>query len=411
MNRIFVLMLGLILAATCRAQEETLTYGSSSFSLVKDESMLFDGDKIIVVGQKYQDPTYLFALGEKDKDHNNFGAVVVKKKDDNTLSLDVVPTILTLVKQDNCWLLKYEDEYLYPGEYDKKFNDNNWLKTKSVYSDDCSVAIFVDKTNCVIAEFFKSKRKSKVLGFYTQNKVNGVFACYASDKQIRFYVQRTTNTLDEQDDNISSAIKTGVQNISVKRAFHKGGWNTWCMPFDISLSKLKTVLGDGTEVSEFKSVSDGVMQFYPVTGGLKAGTPYLVKPENEVENPLFESVYVVENQPSDVTVGGYSFCGTFTPYELKGDGTELFLNSKNVLAKPSVKSNKMRGLRAYFRIENPQSAAKVCFMDTPTAIGEVKTAQIQTSTVYNMLGQKLNINKENLPKGMYIINGKKLYKK
>lgn len=119
---------------------------------------------------------------------------------------------------------------------------------------------------------------------------------------------------------------------------------------------------------------------------------------------------MVENtEPTSVTVDGYSFCGTFAPYELKDN--ELFLNSKNVLAKPSATSKKMRGLRAYFRIDNPQSNAKVAFMDTPTGIGEIKTGKKQTTGVYNMLGQKLCQNVEDLPEGMYIINGKKLYKK
>lgn len=289
MNKIFVLMLGLMLATTCRAQEETLTYGSSCYSLVKDESMLLDGDKVVLVGQNTSKTTKL-AFGKQYT--NNFGAVVAEKTDDNTLSLKNAPTVLTLSKNDNSWVLKYGNQYLYPGVYSASDSDRdknaNWLKTKSVYSDDCLVTISIDKDNefFASAEFINTKRKSNILGFYTQGTKDGNFSCYAessiSNKHIWFYVQRSTNTLDEKDDNISDAIKAGVQNVSVKRAFHKGGWNTWCMPFDISLGRLKAVLGNTTEVSEFKSVKDGVMQFYPVTDVLKAGTPYLVKPENEV---------------------------------------------------------------------------------------------------------------------------------
>lgn len=414
----FVVLLSLICSMECVAENEAENdVETKRFYLVSDESQLYEGDEIVIVGRKVDNKSIYMAMSEKNT--SNYGAEPISLNDDETITPDEKTRILVLQKKKGYWCLKDGGDFLYCGST----TSSGSLKAESSSSNDSylSFSFLSDKT--IIAEFYKSKIKSELknkrfIGCYTHNSDYGYINCYdeatALTYPIWFYVFRSTSTLDEKDDKVSASIKPGAQNISVNRAFHKGGWNTWCMPFDISVNALKKVFGDATEVSEFKAVKNenGMMQFCPVAETLFAGTPYLVKPEKEVENPMFESVYVADGvEPKDVTIDGYSFCGTFAPYTMADNGTELFLNSKNLLAKPSANSSKMRGFRAYFKIKNPQNEAKVGFVDTPTGVGEIKMDKPCARGVYNLYGQKLQQNIESLPHGIYIINGNKLYKK
>lgn len=416
----FVALFSMMLSTECFAENDASNdLETKRFYLVSDESQLYDGDEIVIVGRKVENSIVYFAMFERNAD--NYGAKPIVLNDDGTLTPDEKTIILTLHRTDKnkSWILKDGGVFL----YNASTNTSRKLQTQSSENDNSYLSFsFSSKDNAVIAEFYKSKKGTvlkakRFIGCYTSSNY-GYVNCYDEsvipNYPIWFYVLRSTNTLDEKDDNLLAEIKTGAQNLSVNRAFHKGGWNTWCMPFDISVNALKKVFGDATEVSEFKAVKNenGMMQFCPVAETLSAGTPYLVKPANEVENPMFESVYVANGvEPKDVTIDGYSFCGTFAPYTMADNGTELFLNSKNLLAKPSANSRKMRGFRAYFKIKNPQNEAKVGFVDTPTGVGEIKMDKPCARGVYNLYGQKLQQNIESLPHGIYIINGNKLYKK
>ena len=411
----FVALFSMMLSTECFAENDASNdLETKRFYLVSDESQLYDGDEIVIVGRKVTTNSVLF-LALTEKNTSSYGAEPIVLNDDGTLTSNEKTKILILQRKGNSWILKDGDVFLYNASTDTKRK----LQAKSSIDNDSYLSFsFTSTDNSIIAEFYKSKMTKRFMGCQTDVQDYGYINCYEesviNSKPIWFYVLRSTNTLDEKDDNVSASIKTGAQNITVNRAFHKGGWNTWCMPFDISVNALKKVFGDATEVSEFKAVKNenGMMQFCPVAETLSAGTPYLVKPEKEVENPMFESVYVANGvEPKDVTIDGYSFCGTFAPYTMADNGTELFLNSKNLLAKPSANSRKMRGFRAYFKIKNPQNEAKVGFVDTPTGIGEIKTDKPCAGGVYNLYGQKLQQNIESLPHGIYIINENKLYKK
>ena len=163
--------------------------------------------------------------------------------------------ILTLERNDY-WSLKDGNEYLYSSS-----NSYNYLKSKKKKDADCYLSFkFSTEDKSVFAEFFNSGVTHNILGCNANNETQyGIVSCYSKDsypnKHIWFYVHRTTNNLNENVENIQSSLVAGVQNVSVTRTFHKGGWNTWCMPFDVSQEKLKAVLGCETVVSEYKSVS------------------------------------------------------------------------------------------------------------------------------------------------------------
>ena len=82
------------------------------------------------------------------------------------------------------------------------------------------------------------------------------------------------------------------------RTFKAGIWNTFCMPFDLSMDQMKTVFGEGVEVvsHDGMDIDAKTMLFAPIEGEtLYAATPYLVKfTGSDVVNPTFKDVIITQ---------------------------------------------------------------------------------------------------------------------
>ena len=177
-------------------------------------------------------------------------------------------------------------------------------------------------------------------------------------------------------------------------------WNTFCVPFDVDASQVKSVFGTDAEIREFSSVRNSTLLFTK-TDHLEAGKAYLIKAD--VESPKFMDVTISKTAPIEQTIQGYSFIGTFESYEMKTDGTELFFCSEDKLYKPMESDKVIYGFRAFVRTW--QTGAKICFVDQTTKIGKIKSDLTKNNAVYSISG--LGINNENLPRGLYIQSGKK----
>ena len=90
-----------------------------------------------------------------------------------------------------------------------------------------------------------------------------------------------------------------ITDVQVKdRTFKAGIWNTFCMPFDLSMEQMKTVFGEGVEVvsHDGMDIDAKTMLFAPIEGEtLYAATPYLVKfTGSDVVNPTFKEVIITQ---------------------------------------------------------------------------------------------------------------------
>ncbi len=83
-----------------------------------------------------------------------------------------------------------------------------------------------------------------------------------------------------------------------ERTFKVGTWNTFCMPFDLSIEQMKTVFGNDVEIVKHVGMDTDAktMLFAPIGGGtLYAATPYLVKFTGaDVVNPTFKDVIITQ---------------------------------------------------------------------------------------------------------------------
>lgn len=220
--------------------------------------------------------------------------------------------------------------------------------------------------------------------------------------------------VDEQQQNV--AADGWSTNVVMRRPFVSGTWNTMCLPFNLTAQEIEYMFGEGTVVEEFNGVTrnEGKMtlNFKKVRRTITAGKPYLVKPTRDVTVPFaFLNKYPIQNAQT-VTYDGCSFVGTFAPIQLKADGTQLFVGSGNKLYRPSASSAKMKGLRAYFDInQSDASLVKAIAFDQDEAMGieNIMADDMNADNrIFTVSGQYIGTDRTNLSRGIYVIGGKKV---
>ena len=209
------------------------------------------------------------------------------------------------------------------------------------------------------------------------------------------------------------------------------GWTTICLPFDVT-----TIKADGKAIDWFKSSSDKGKDFwlaefesdgassvtFDYTSQLKAYTPYIIA----VPGSQWGSEY-------DLTGKTLTFSGTNATIKSAPKATVSGSNFKfsGALNKQSLtdvyalnaEGNKFEGgnstvdaFRAYFAPGTVSYAPKsfdIVFGDGgATGISTVTSQTEIPAIVYDLTGKKVGIATEidQLPRGIYIVNGKKIIK-
>lgn len=143
-----------------------------------------------------------------------------------------------------------------------------------------------------------------------------------------------------------------------------------------------------------------------------AGKPYLIKPTESATTLVFKGVTIKNVDELDRMVGDkYKMCGVFGKYEMNTNGSELFLTTNGKFAVPASATNVMRGFRAYFLVPNNTAGAALNLsFGEATGIDGVAADAEKNVKVYNVNGQYVGTSLDALPKGLYIVGGKKVLK-
>ena len=259
-------------------------------------------------------------------------------------------------------------------------------------------------------------------------------------------------TLDDTKD-YSALIKKNV-DVTLKRTFYKNYWNAICLPYSINRRQIEEVFGDGTMVVLMKNIDTSnkkVMFIEHANQDIIAGYPYLIFPTNKTDNdkkdhsvinsittratfgeadsPLFSvgtdgNTYpFTEPMQSDALV----FKGTFINTTLN-EGSYVVTN-KGVLSRIPKNGMNIRPYRSYIYFNRVNANAKAISLQNMNVNGfendEDNTTGIEnllfesgilthSADVYSIDGQLVRskaLNFNGLPKGVYIVNGKKYVKK
>lgn len=249
---------------------------------------------------------------------------------------------------------------------------------------------------------------------------------------------------------------TDAKNVDVtlKRTFYKNYWNAICLPYSINRRQIEEVFGDGTMVvlmNYIDTSSKKVMFIEHANQDIIAGYPYLIFPTDKTDNdktnhdpitgittratfgeadsPLFsvgtdgKTYPSAEPMQSDALV----FKGTFTNTTLN-EGSYVVTN-KGVLSRIPKDGMKIKPYRSYIYFNRQTAGAKAISLQDMNVNGfendKDNTTGIEnllfesgilthSADVYSIDGQLVRskaLNFNGLPKGVYIVNGKKYVKK
>lgn len=242
----------------------------------------------------------------------------------------------------------------------------------------------------------------------------------------------TDVTLEGDKDNATTieGLTEGKQyNVTLNnRTFRSGRWYSVVLPFSVSQKQMKSVFGDGVKVLHYSDVTGTDLNlfehFYQMIVG---GTPVLVKPSQDVTNPVFYNVTLTSKTVVDIENTGFKCTGSWNNVDFPA--YSYFIDAKTnsfYLYDPTkVETNTEKPHAGAFRSwiistsKNPSEAKQLTMhingieeQGETTAIWNAISgnddAEVASKGIYSLSGQKMNAaDTSSLPKGIYIVNGKK----
>ncbi len=224
--------------------------------------------------------------------------------------------------------------------------------------------------------------------------------------------------ISESADNsaILSARNGETVDLRVTRTIRAGMYNTFCLPCDVSGSRLKEALGvSECSLKWFNAASmagEAIDMQFTTASSVQAGAPYLIKTNEDVTESFILRDVVIKNttrhidKPSGTPL--VKFYGTFNPTPLSTSRNTLVLGANSTLYYVDHDLT-MDGMRGYFQLTGMAAAAapqvRIRYMedtatDTEAAEGNpqnsikvIRDGQlliIRDGVMYNTLGQTIN---------------------
>ena len=216
----------------------------------------------------------------------------------------------------------------------------------------------------------------------------------------------------------------------------KKKWNSIILPVDMTAAQVKEAFGDGVQMAKFDRLENNWIKFSTVDVAadgvvLKKNTPYIIYPTKE---PLGNYSYTIDretktlNGPVYVANGinyddqtsamthtvngtGMTYTGSYDSKTVVSADSYMF--SKGDLVHTS-KEHTVKAYRCWLKEDVPTGKMLMFSLDGngmggTTDIKVIEETAKNANAVYNVNGIRMNSsNTDNLPKGVYIINNKKV---
>ena len=292
------------------------------------------------------------------------------------------------------------------GNFDFSQNIGDWVTASNVRQG----------LNATIENTFGTERVANQFEFRQLVDVSGiVLSCDGAGDATKvapvYYdgIKPVVYVVDEQEEFVSPANDVEHATVRLKRTLSKDHWNTFVVPFDITSFE--------GEIREYSSLEGKTMQFTK-TDQMMAGIPYLVKPSEDIKDPMYSDVTLSSALATAVNKGGdYYFRGTYGPTDLNTNKSHMFLTTSGQLAYPQDDEHRqLKGLRAYIEMLNGTPAPSMAVDGDATGIKGIYDSNIYDLPIYDLSGRRIVNGKSvngtsvngKLQKGLYIVNGKKV---
>ena len=249
---------------------------------------------------------------------------------------------------------------------------------------------------------------------YIEVETSGIFV---TKFEVDYTLEDVPAVTISDNEDISGITPRKYDIVTINRAFSRG-WNTVCLPFNTTAASLC----EGAVAQRFVSYDAENGLTFERIEDMEANVPYLIwMPDVVPAGKELTNVEVVKPQAGSETDNGMTFSGNYEPgfhvdgmygVVTDGEGTSRIVRGGS--------SAYVNGTRAYFTLAGGQSlgSTRLHFdteADAPTAIGSIEAAPAEQRpvTVYDATGRLLphaKANLEGLPRGIYIVGGRKVIK-
>lgn len=247
---------------------------------------------------------------------------------------------------------------------------------------------------------------------YTLSKIKqslnaaGQSGDYAVTNEVKEQVINLLPTLSLNESGASVLPADKRVNVNVHRALNADGWNTLCLPFNMSEAEVKATFGEDATLMEYTACNNDLVLQFTKTQTIEAGKPYFLKLTKAINDFSLRNIEI-KNAEQPVEYNSIAFKGTLNPTSLTQALHQFYFNKEGQLVKPITEGANIKGMRAFIQASDAESGARLTtnFDGVATAIDRIDGQSASEEPVYNLQGQRVNRNA--LTRGLYIQKGHK----
>lgn len=340
-------------------------FADDQYIRISNVSMLHDGDEVIIVSAKYGVAMSKFLTNKYVEPCR----IAIAADSLTASALNDSVAVFTLNKSSDKWRLYNEEKgWLYApntSNSDLTFTSDKNPKKGSVLTN----ITFDDYANVFISfgvknnEYLKYRHQTLRFARYQYADSNDHIQLYRRLKNPKI-IERLPISESGDGTDYDADDDVFAHSVVVDRTFSAdGGYYTLCLPFDITETDARTVLG-GAQLKCLKSVekpnADKLIMHFLSVRSVEAGTPCLLKlplGSADIVSPEFADKFLLATEPTTVTMktSGITieFIGTYTPTILPADGRYRFLSADGSRLVTPNADGELKGLRSYFRFSEP----------------------------------------------------------
>lgn len=245
----------------------------------------------------------------------------------------------------------------------------------------------------------------------------------------------------DEDETLDDSRNLTKATMVFHRTFTTKQWNSLILPVDMNADQVKAAFGKDTKLAKFDKYDKNWIYFSPVVPDangnmLEANIPYIIYPtsqpdyvnrnynvgsdkEKHIDGPVYTVTGIdYKGQPTEMKcedTGSYTNTGMthYGSYVYRQEvPAKSYMLSKGDMVHTS-KVHNVKSYRSWLEETTPSENTlqlKVSDSDnSTTGIKVIEEAPQNANAVYNVNGMRMNSsNTDNLPKGVYIINNKKV---
>ena len=239
-------------------------------------------------------------------------------------------------------------------------------------------------------------------------------------------------TLDEESTEVPGTYTN--QNVKVLRTINANEWSTICLPFAMTADQVKTVFGEKALFADFtgyEATFDGsnvtaidvkFSSFDGTTSGLVANHPYLIKTNKAITEFEVDNVNVEPATSLSVSgTTGQRICemyGIYAKTENFGSARSPYLFISGNKFYYATGKTTIKAFRGYFDFldvisdmsQGASAKIGISINADATGIEDLQTIA-PVEGIYDLSGRKIKLEGDDLsrlPKGVYIVDGKKV---